>query len=184
LAVLGGNDMPTPRGKIPRINYVAVDQIKFSDKDWKGIEDAYGRPISPGARALIVTATNALVRWAAAENTSLMEDALERVKRLHKQTKALVTAIGDRPPGDVIREYVDDEIALSHARQNDSKFHKLLGIRMAPLAGRKYVVEFLHDLNQFASACELAQRELCYASKYNYWRTARHGKRGFEISPV
>jgi len=168
LAVLGGDDMPTPRGKIPRINYINVDGIKLSDEDWGGIEDAYGRPILPEVRALIVAATNDSVRGASAENTGRMKDALKRANLLHKRTKDLIDAIDKRYPGNVTA-YVDDQMALSYALQNATKFRKLLGIRMAPLAERKYVIEFLQDLNRFTSACELTLQELDHASQYNYW---------------
>jgi hypothetical protein len=161
--------MPTARAKIPRVKYFKVDQIKLSDKDWNAIEDTYGYSIPPKARALIVAATNEFLGLAAAENTGLMKDALNRANRLLKQTQALIAAIDERPLGDVTREYVDDEIALSNARQNDTKFRRLLGLRVAPLAARKYVIELFHDLNRFAGACELTLQELDHASRYNYW---------------
>ena len=168
-AVLAVANMPISRGKIPRINYSKAHQIQLSDQDWTGIEDAYGCSISQKVRELIVAATNEFLRLATAESTGLMQDALTRANRLRERTQALITAIDERPLGDVTREYVDDEIALSNARQNASKFRKLLGLRIAPLAERKYVIEFFHDLNRFASACELTLQELDHASQHNYW---------------
>jgi hypothetical protein len=98
-----------------------------------------------------------------------MQDALKRAKVLHKRTHDLIVAIDERSLSDVTREYVDDEIALSHALENATKFRKVLGLRVAPLAERKYVIEFLQDLNRFKSACELTLQELDRASQYNYW---------------
>jgi hypothetical protein len=161
--------MPTPRGKIPRINYVTVGRLNITDEAWGGIEDAYGRLISPQIRALIDAATNDFVNGASAENTGRMGDALNRARSLHKLAQHLIAAIDERPSGEVTREYVDDLIALHHAVQNATKFRKLLGIRVAPLAERKYVVELLQDLHQFKSACELTLQELDQASQYNYW---------------
>jgi hypothetical protein len=161
--------MPKPKGKIPRINYIKVDQIEFKEQDWRGIENAYGHALSPEVRTRIGVATNDFVRGASAENNGRMADALARSRALHRRAKDLKTAIEKRPTGDQIREYVDDEIALSHAIQNATKYRESLGMRMAPLAERKYVTEFLHELDRFIKACERTIQEFDYMSRYNYW---------------
>ena len=161
--------MPTPKGKIPLIHLANVGAIKITDEDWGGIEDAYGRSISLEVRAVIVAETNGFVRGASAENTGSMEDAITRARLLHNRTQDLIAAIDQRPPSEITREYVDDEIELSYALQNATKFRKPLGVRLAPLANRKYVIEFLQDLKRFEKACERALQVFDYASQYNFW---------------
>jgi hypothetical protein len=155
--------MPTPKGKIPRVNVIDVSKIALSDTDWGKIEDSYGSVISPEARTLIIAATNGFIKEASAEATGRMEDAFKRVNRLHRCAKDFIEVVNERPPVDVTRQYVDDEISLSNEILNASN----------PTTGRpptrEYVIEHLQDVTRFGSAWELTLETLNFASQYNYW---------------
>jgi hypothetical protein len=110
------------KGKIPRINLLAVPPPELSSEDWGSLEAIYGYSIPFDTRQHILEATREFLKWAFAENTGSMKDAIQRTDRLRKQAQALVATIENRPIGDVTREYVDDELALSHDRLNDGKF--------------------------------------------------------------
>jgi hypothetical protein len=162
--------MPARKGKIPRITFGAVQPVNLSAEEWQKIESAYGHSLSNEVRAQITVATNQFLQLALAESTTgSMSDALRRATRMRKCAQSLIAAIEHRSTGDVVRNYVDDELALSYARLNGEKLSKLLGIRSAPLAARKYVSEIDADLKRFVDACDLALREFNFASQYDYW---------------
>jgi len=156
--------MPKPKGRIPRANLRAARPITLNDEDWQTIETNYGRSIPTEARAQIIVVTNKFLRWAQAENTGLMQDAVKRADRLRKRARSLMAAINERPIGDVTREYVDDEIALSYSRLeiDDRRFDKRLPTR-------NYVSWACLELSRFVGACEGALKEFADASQYNYW---------------
>ena len=88
-----------------------------------------------------------------------MVDALQRARRLRECAQSLIAAINDRPSGDVTREYVDDELALSHARLKGDEHP----------AARKYVSEISAELSYFVNACDLASQEINFSSQRRFW---------------
>ncbi len=94
----------------------AIEPISLTEKNWRAVESAYGHSLSPEVRRKITMVTNSFLRFAAAENTGLMSDAIERAARLRKNCQVLIFTINERALGDVTREYVDDE--LEHLRSD------------------------------------------------------------------
>jgi hypothetical protein len=161
--------MPKSKGKIPRITFDAIQPINLSDENWRTIEEAYGHSISRDARAQIEVVTSRFLQMSLAENTGSMEDATKRANQLRQRAGALLAAIAARPVGDVIRDYTDDELALSYARLYSRKLGKILHIRAAPLARCKYVSELYAHLERFVNACDLTLNEFAYISEHDYW---------------
>ncbi len=161
--------MPRSRGKISLISLRAIEPICFTEENWRTVEREYGHALSPEVRQQVTAATNGFIRFASAENTGTMSDAIKRATRLKKQAEVLISTINERAVGDVTREYVDDELSLSYARLNDDKQCEFLGASSVPLAARKYVRELHAELERFVKACDLTLRELDHAAGYNYW---------------
>jgi hypothetical protein len=136
----------------------AIEPISLTEKNWRAVESAYGHSLSPEVRRKITMVTNSFLRFAAAENTGLMSDAIERAARLRKNCQVLIFTINERALGDVTREYVDDELELSYARLNRGS-----------LAKHKYVRELNAELERFLKACDLTLREFDHAASYSYW---------------
>jgi hypothetical protein len=151
--------MPKPKRKIPRIIFRAANPISLTGEDWQTVEAAYGRIVSSKARAQIILKTNRFLQFAQAENTGAMNHAIERAIRLRKCAQSLIAAINDRAGGDVTREYVDDELALSHARLKGDE---------RP-AARKYVSEIFAKLSCFVDACDQAVKEINFSSQHEFW---------------
>jgi hypothetical protein len=169
--------MPKTKGKIPRITFPAVQPIDLSDENWKTIEEAYRHPIPQEIRTKIEIVAAQFLQLAIAEDTGLMEAAVERVTRLGDCARSLIKAIDARPVSDVTRNYVDDELGLSYARLNSAKFCKVLRIRAVPLAdrkaARKYVGEIATDLGRFVQACDPTLKVFENAAQYDYWQSGR-----------
>lgn len=161
--------MPKSKGKVPRITFRAVQPITLGDEVWQTVEAVYRQKVPEEVRAKITAVTNQFLRLASAENTGSMDDAIRRAQGLRKCTQLLIDAIEARAVGDVTREYVDDELALSYARLNSDQLCKIIGIRAAPLAARKYIDEVYVDLLRFLSACKITLKELDRASQNHYW---------------
>jgi hypothetical protein len=157
------------RGKIPRISLRAIEPIRLTEENWCTVERAYGQALSPEVRRKIAILTTSFLQFAAAENTGLMNDAIERATRLRAESQLLMSIINERDVGDETREHVDDELALSYARLNHDKQCEFLGANSVPLAARKYVRELNGELERFVKACDLTLRELDYAALNNYW---------------
>ena len=109
--------MPKLKGRIPHISIRAVAPIKLTDKHWKTIEAAYGYSIHPEAREQIAVVNDQFLELAQAEkNVGLMDDAVNRADNLRKQAQSLLAVLDMRPIHDVIRAYVDDQIADGYSR--------------------------------------------------------------------
>ena len=91
-----------------------------------------------------------------------MNDAIQRATRLRQCAQSFVTAVNERAVGDVIREYVDDQMALGNALLNDGD------------AARKYVCEISAELSRFTMTCEWTLKEMEQASQYNFWPDGWH----------
>jgi hypothetical protein len=141
--------MPKRKGKIPRITVGPVNPIDLTEKNWREIESAYGKPIPQLGRTQITEVTGRFLRRASAEKTGLMEEATQRATEMRDQAQALDDVINRRATGDSIREYVDDTIAFAYGVSNydDS------------LPARNYISHFLLELSRFRTSCELARRE-------------------------
>jgi hypothetical protein len=147
------------KGKIPRITFGAAQPINLSDDNWQTIEAAYGQSISQEIRTQINTATTRFLQLAVAEDTGLMNDAVQRANRLRRSADSLLAAIDQRDIGDVTRGYVDDELELSY---------RMLSRDKARFA-RTYIDDFTVKLSWFLSACKLTAQRICDASQNNYW---------------
>jgi hypothetical protein len=159
-----------PRPKIPRIRFGAVQPISLTTENWNAVEAAYGRSLSEEVRSQILQVTNQFLQFADAEkNIGDMDDAIQRAQRLRESAQRLVNAISERPMGDITRDYVDDELALSYVRLNRELVCKVLGVRSISLAARKYVSETCAELQRFVDACDLTLEELNWATEYDYW---------------
>jgi hypothetical protein len=162
-AVDGGELMPKAKGKIPRIKMLAVQPIELNDAQWKSIELAYGRSITPEVREQIVLATNRFIQLEKAEEgVETMSDAIKRIDALHKCAKALIAAIDKRPIGDTTREYVDDGIALEYSSLETGDFGKRFSTR-------NYVSCLCLELSRFVAACEKTSGQFTDASQNTYW---------------
>jgi hypothetical protein len=124
--------MPKTKGKIPRITFPAVQPIDLNDENWKTIEEAYRHPISQEVRTQIEIFIAQFLQLAIAEETGLLEDAVQRVMRLGDCAQSLIKAIDARPITDVTRDYVDDSLGMNYARLNSHKLSKALRIRTVP----------------------------------------------------
>jgi monoamine oxidase len=113
----------------------------LSNENWRTIEVAYGHSIPREARAHIEVVTSRFLQMSLAENIGSMEDATKRANQLRQRAQALLTTIAAPPVGNGIRDYTDDELALSYARLNSGNLGKILRIRAAPLARCKYMSE-------------------------------------------
>jgi hypothetical protein len=147
------------KGKIPRITFAAAQPINLTDDNWQTIEAAYGQSISQEIRTQINTATTQFLQLAVAEDTGLMNDAVQRANRLRRSAESLLAAIDQRDIGDVTRGYVDDELELSYRTLSRDK------ARFA----HTYVDDFTVKLSWFLSACNLTAQRICDASQNNYW---------------
>jgi hypothetical protein len=163
--------MPKPKVKIPRITFPAVQPIDLSDENWKTLEKAYGHRISPQVRAQIKVVTARFLRFAVAEDTGLMKDAVRRVTRLRNCALSLINAIDAQPITDVTRDYADETLGMNYARLNGHKLYKAVRVRTAPLATHKYVREIYADLERFVNACNGTLEEFDDVSQNYYWLT-------------
>jgi hypothetical protein len=161
--------MPKIKGKIPRITFPAVQPIDFSEESWKTIEEAYRHPISQEVRTQIKIVTAHFLQLAMAENTGLMEDAVQRVTGLRNRAQSLIKAIDARPITDVTRDYVDDTLGMNYARLNGHKLCKALRIRTVPLAAHKYVRVIYAELEHFVNASNLTLKDFDNVSQNDYW---------------
>ena len=157
-------------------NYVPRSPTDYSgDEVWQTVEAVYRQKVPEEVRAKITAVTNQFLRLASAENTGSMDDAIRRAQGLRKCTQLLIDAIEARAVGDVTREYVDDELALSYARLNSDQLCKIIGIRAAPLAARKYIDEVYVDLLRFLSACKITLKSSIARPKTTIGPTAGGG---------
>ena len=163
--------MPKTKGKIPRITFPAVQPIDLSDENWKTLEKAYGHPISQQVRAQMKVVTARFLQFAVAEDTGLMEDAVQRVTRLRDCALSLINAIDAQPITDVTRDYADETLGMNYARLNGHKLCKALRVRTVPLATHKYVREIYADLERFVNACNGTLKEFDDVSQNYYWPT-------------
>jgi hypothetical protein len=154
--------MPGARGKIPRVNIHAIQPFKLGEKEWQTIEASYGRSIPSEAREQITMATNDFLELTQAD-TGLMDAAVDRADNLRKQAQSLLAVIDKRPIGDVIRAYVDDQIADGYSRLKIGDFEKRFPTR-------NYVSWFCLELSRFVGACEETSRQLADASRHDYWQ--------------
>jgi len=142
----------------------------LSDENWQAIEASYGYSISQEIRTQIKTVTTRFLQFATAEDTGLMNDAVKRIRRLRARAQSFNAAILERSIKDAaredipaekmikerIREYVDDELALTYALLNYDQ----------PLPWRNYVSRISLELGRFVNACN---EVLDFAPQYDYW---------------
>ncbi len=162
--------IPKQKPKIPRITFRAVQPLNLSDENWQAIEASYGHSISQEIRTQIKAVTTQFLQFATAEDTGLMNDAVKRIRRLRARAQSFNAAILERSIEDAareditakkmskerIREYVDDELALTYALLNYDQ----------PLPGRNYVSRISLELGRFVNACN---EVLDFAPQYDYW---------------
>lgn len=153
--------MSNSKAKIPRITLRAGKQLILTDHDWQEIETAYGEAIPLQVRAQIIQLSERFLCFSGAQ-TGSMNDAIQRATRLRQCAQSFVTAVNERAVGDVIREYVDDQMALGNALLNDGD------------AARKYVCEISAELSRFTMTCEWTLKEMEQASQYNFWPDGWH----------
>jgi hypothetical protein len=153
--------MSKRKGKIPRVSVGAVKPFNVTDEAWQKIDAAFGRSTSREARTQVALATAGFLRAAQAEkNAGLMDHALQRVNRLRECAQQLIDAVGDRDIGDVIREYVDDELGEEYSRLKVEKdFDKRLPTH-------RYVSWVSLELGRFANACH---NWIDIAPRHGFW---------------
>ena len=153
--------MPRRKGKIPRISVGEVQPFSLSDEAWHRLDVAYGRPTSKETRSQVELAIAQFLRVAQAEKKAgLMDHALQRASHLRECAQQLMDAIGDRAIGDVIREYVDDQLADEYWRLKvTKKFVKRLPTH-------HYVGWVSLELGRFMNACD---NMIDLAPRYDFW---------------
>ena len=144
------------------MNIHAIQPFKLGEKEWHTIEASYDRSIPSEAREQITMATNKFLELARAD-TWLMDDAVNRAHTLRKRAQSLMAVIGKRPIDDVIRAYVDDQIADGYSGLKIGDFEKRFPTR-------NYVSWFCLELSRFVGACEETSRQLADASRHDYWQ--------------
>jgi hypothetical protein len=147
--------IPRTKGKISRITFRKAAPLNLTQENWRTIENSYGQPIPESARAELVRATVRFLQLAAAEDTSLMDDALERISRLRDRAQSLIHAITERPIGDEIREYVDDQLALTYSL-----------FKYDQLPARNYLGHLSLELARFVNVCN---EEISFLPQYYFW---------------
>ena len=151
--------MPRRKGKIPRITFGPAKPIQLTEETWREIEKAYGSLISQQARTQITRVTTQFLQQASAEKTGLLDDAVQRATELRDRAQALLGTIDDRPIEDVIREYVDEAVALNYAML---KFDQ-------GFSARSYVGYFSLEVSRFVIACETTLREFEEYEQFDFW---------------
>lgn len=97
--------------RYPKIPRTVAYNIPFelSASDWKRIERAYGRSLSPQVRGEVVKITKDFLHWASAEKTPPLRDAQKRAKSLRNHAASLLEEMQRRTDNEV-GPYTDETI--------------------------------------------------------------------------
>jgi hypothetical protein len=152
------------KGKIPRIRFAAVPPINLTGENWNTIEKSYGHTISQKVREQILRATRIFLQLVKAEKTGSIDDAIQRARRLRQGAQQVVDTIGSRPLDDIIREYVDEEIAFHYSRLKTADDDPKRFPQRLP-----YVQCVALEMSRFIYACDDALASLKETSRHTYW---------------